>query len=136
MGKKEVAVVLFVLAFVLIVDRFVYTGQPVRDSKYYFISDREREDGRYEPRYNLLRMRAQSVIDQPRERFPLLFNYTLVELYVTELFEPKGKHPRPFFYQIVRRPDRKGISIGDICKRRDGRRGRWTVNINNLWICD
>ncbi len=138
MGKKEVVTVLLLLAFAVALDHLAYTGQPVRNSKYYFISPQERESFTFDPRWNRVRLRAEQVKDQEPERYLWLFNYTLVEIFVSDLFEPTGRHPRPTYYPFLKRWEREGegLLVGKDCIRRDGRKGRWNVNINDLWICE
>lgn len=135
MGKQEGLIIVLILGFVLLLDVLEYTGQPVRDSKYYFITGREREPEPTDTRYSELRERAAEVASWEKERYPLLFNYTLVKIYITELFGP-GRHPRPVPYQLLKRWERNDLKIGTSCTRWDGRQGKWTVDIHDIWICD
>ncbi len=135
MGKKEAFIVILILAFVLLLNIIEYTGQPVRDSKYYFITGREREPELRDTRYNELRERAAAVASWEKERWPLMINYTLVRIYITDIFGP-GRHPRPSPYKLLKRWERDDVKVGEPCTRWDGRKGKWTVDVHDIWICN
>ena len=135
MGKKEVFIVILILAFVFLLDFLKYTGQPVRDSQYYFITGREREPEPVDTRYSELRERAAEVASWEKERYPLMINYTLVRIYITDLFGI-GRHPRPSPYQRLKTWERDDLKVGTPCTRWDGRKGKWTVDVHDIWICN
>lgn len=145
MEQKEVVVVLgLILIGLLFFSSSIseYTGGNVFASKKRpaYAMDREeavreREQPTFDSRYLQVKSRNQELREREPVMWPMMLNYTFIPIYVTDLFN-ETRHPRPFYYKIVPRDQRKNLYVTQQCSRRDGRKGRWTVNMNGLWICD
>ena len=143
MKEREAYIVIVVVLLLFVLAQFAdLTGDTILPSKRPKISSgtkeelsRRREPNVRDQRYWVQQQRNKIVELRPRERFPLMFNYTAIEIYVSDIFST-GRHPRPQpypQYRLGEEPD--DITGGKECTRWDGRPGHWNYDVYDLWVC-